>query len=199
MARRGIFGGSFDPPHLGHLIIAQTIANRLELDIITWVPARTPPHKDSTKLSSAEHRYRMTELAISGNPAFEISDIEMNSDQPPWTKFLLERFRQDFPDDELYLFIGGDSLVEFHTWRNYRELWRLAKIAVAKRPGEDVSNVDREILDNVTIVDTPLIEISATGIRRMVSENISIRYFVPEEVRRYIKENKLYRNADRMK
>ena len=198
MARRGIFGGSFDPPHLGHLIIAQAMANHLELDIVTWVPARTPPHKDSTKLSSAEHRYRMTELAISGNPLFEISAIEMNSDQPPWTKFLLERFRQDFPDDELYLIIGGDSLTEFCTWRDYRELWRLAKIVVAKRPGEDFSLVDREILDNVKIVDTPLIEISATGIRRMVAHGKSIRYLVSEKVRHYIEENQLYQNADRI-
>jgi len=193
MARRGIFGGSFDPPHLGHLIIAQAMANHLELDIITWVPARTPPHKDSAKLSSAEHRYGMTELAISGNPIFEISAIEMRSNQPPWTKFLLERFRQDFPEDELYLIIGGDSLTEFHTWRDYHELWQLAKIAVAIRPGEDFSLVDREILDNVKIVDTPLIEISATGIRHMVAEGRSIRYLVLESVREYIERNGLYR------
>ncbi len=195
MARRGIFGGSFDPPHMGHLIIAQAMANHLELDIITWVPARTPPHKDSTKLSSAEHRYGMTELAISGNPLFEISAIEMNSDQPPWTKFLLERFRQDFPEDELYLIIGGDSLTEFHTWRDYRELWRLAIIVVAKRPGEDFSRVDQEILDNVKIVDTPLIEISATGIRHMVAEGKSIRYLVSEEVRNFIEQQQLYHDA----
>jgi nicotinate-nucleotide adenylyltransferase len=141
----------------------------------------------------------MTELAISGNPAFEISDVEMNSDQPPWTKFLLERFRQDFPDDELYLIIGGDSLAEFHTWLDYRELWELAKIAVARRPGEDLSGVDREILENVQIVDAPLIEISATEIRRMVREKFSIRYLVTDEVRRYIEENELYCDANSVK
>lgn len=199
MARRGIFGGSFDPPHMGHLIIAQAMVNSLELDILTWVPAKTPPHKDSANLTSAEHRYRMTELAISGNPTFEISDIEMNSDQPPWTKYLLKRFKGDFPDDELYLIIGGDSLAEFHTWRDYRELWQLAKIAVARRPGEDVSGVGTEILNNVKIVDTLLIEISATRIRRMVAEGKSIRYLVSETVRKYIEKHGLYLDVNSVK
>ncbi|HDR90861.1 MAG TPA: nicotinate-nucleotide adenylyltransferase [candidate division Zixibacteria bacterium] len=199
MARRGIFGGSFDPPHMGHLIIAQAMVNSLELDILTWVPAKTPPHKDSANLTSAEHRYRMTELAISGNPTFAISDVEMDSNQPPWTKYLLRRFKQDFPDDELFLIIGGDSLAEFHTWRDYRELWQLAKIAVARRQGEDLSGVDREILDNVKIVDTPLIEISATGIRRMIAEGKSIRYLVPETVRIYIEQHELYIDANSVK
>ncbi len=193
MARRGIFGGSFDPPHMGHLIIAQAMVNRLGLDVLTWVPARTPPHKDSANLTSAEHRYRMTQLAISGNPAFAISDVEMESNQPPWTKYLLKRFRSDFPNDELFLIIGGDSLAEFHTWRDYRELWQMAKIQVAKRPGQVFDYVDDEILVNVNIVETPLIDISATVVREMVYQDESIRYLVSEPVREYIEQKGLYR------
>lgn len=193
MALRGIFGGSFDPPHMGHLIIAQAMVNRLGLDILTFVPARTPPHKNPEDLTPARSRYDMVRLAIAGNPAFEISDVEMKSDQPPWTKYLLQRFKLDYPDDELHLIIGGDSLVEFHTWQDYRKLWQLAKIHVAKRPGQVFDYVDDEIMVNVNIVDTPLIDISATIVRDMVYRGESIRYLVPESVREFIEEKGFYR------
>lgn len=190
--RRGIFGGSFDPPHLGHLIIAQRIAEQKHLDIVTWVPARTPPHKNPEYILEASYRLDMVRLAIADNPLFEVSEIEMNASQPPWTIFLLERFRKENPADELHLIIGGDSLAEFNTWRDYRKLWQLAQIDVAMRPGINISSVNDEIIDNVSIVETPQIAISSTEIREIVAKGGSLRYLVPEAVRDYIEENRLY-------
>ncbi|HHS50486.1 MAG TPA: nicotinate (nicotinamide) nucleotide adenylyltransferase [candidate division Zixibacteria bacterium] len=192
MRRRGIFGGTFDPPHYGHLSLANCCADKIPLDIVHWVPARTPPHKDSSGISPTEHRVAMVMLAIAGNPRFELSRIELSSDQPPWTVFLLERFAREFPDDELHLIIGGDSLAEIHTWRDYRRLWTLAQIDVVARSGWDASAVAEEIFEQVNIVECPSVDISATEIRARISRGESIDRLVPPAVRDYIIENDLY-------
>ncbi len=192
MFRRGIFGGSFDPPHVGHLIIAEKLADAIPLDIVTWVPAALPPHKNTEKLGPAEHRLAMTRIAVEGNPKFEVSTVEMTPEQPPWTIFLLEYYKNKYPHDKLHLIIGGDSLAEFTTWRDYRALWELAEIDVALRPGYAVSEVDPEVLRNIRIIECPLIDISATAIRGNVRAGKSIRYLVPEGVAEYIEKNGLY-------
>jgi len=144
------------------------------------------------ELSDPKHRLAMVELAINDNNRFEVSDIEFSESQPPWTVFLLEYFRGKYPEDELHLLIGGDSLIEFTSWRDYRKLWGLAEIDVALRPGFDKTDADTEVLANVRIIDCPLIDISASRIREMVRAGKSIRYLVPDNVRKYILENDLY-------
>ncbi len=192
MTARGIFGGSFDPPHLGHITIAEHFIEELGLDIVTWIPANVPPHKDKDELSESHHRLAMVKLAIANNPAFEVSDIEINEDQPPWTIFLLRRFREMYPDDKLHLLIGGDSLAEFTTWRDYQKLWEIAEIDVALRPGWELFDTDPEVLENIRVIECPLIDISGTEIRDRARRGESIQGLVPESVREYIIENGLY-------
>ena len=192
MPARGVFGGSFDPPHVGHLIIAEHIARRRRLDTVMWVPAKNPPHKDPMNLSPAEDRVEMVRLAIEGNPLFELSTIEMSDDQPPYSVNLLETLQQKYPDDKLYFILGGDSLYELPTWKDYTRLWQLAEICVTPRPGWNIFAVDRDILANVRIVRCPMMNISANWIRELVRRGESIRYLVPEPVREYIMKKKLF-------
>ena len=195
MSRRGIFGGTFDPPHFGHISLAENIADALDLDVVVWVPAKNPPHKpDIESITPVAHRLVMVKLIVEMNPIFEVSEIEIDPAQPPWTVFLLEHFKREFPNDELYLLIGGDSLTDFTTWRNYRKLLEMAGICVALRPGWDVSNVDAEVLDHVKIIDCPLVDISATEIRNRVSRGESIDGLVPQAIEDYIIRNRLYRS-----
>ena len=196
MFRRGIFGGTFDPPHLGHISLAKNIADALDLDVVVWVPARRPPHKPNETITPAAQRLAMVELAAEEDPRFEVSEIELDPKQPPWTVFLLERFQKRFPKDKLYLLIGGDSLAEFTTWRDYRKLWKMAEICVALRPGWDISAVDIEILKHVRIVECPAIDISATDIRARVSRGEPIEKLVPPRIAEYIHEKGLYRNRN---
>lgn len=191
--RIGIFGGSFDPPHLGHLIIAEHIAEKARLDKVIWVPARVPPHKEKDSLSKAEDRLKMVMLAISGNPLFEVSRIELSPDQPPWTINMLLFFKNKYPEDELHLIIGGDSLNDFTTWKDYRKLLKMVEIDVALRPGYDKKRAYKKVLMESNIIDCPQIDISATKIRESVKKGNSIRYLVSENVRNFIIENKLYR------
>ena len=192
MANRGIFGGTFDPPHLGHLIIAEHIARRRRLNVVTWVPSKTPVHKNPDEISPAENRLEMVRLATEGNPLFEVSDIEFSAEQPPWTVDLLEYFRARYPEDKLFFIIGGDSLYELPTWKNYKRLWEFTEIDVAPRPGWNIFAADHEVLANVRIVRCPIVSISASWIRELVRRGESIRYLVTEPVRKYIIEKKLY-------
>jgi len=197
MARRGIFGGSFDPPHNGHLEICRCLKQKTKIDIVTWVPARIPPHKENKVLSDPQHRLKMTLLITENEPDFEVSTIEMDEKQPPWTIFLLEKFADIYPNDELHLLIGGDSLTDLSTWRDYRKLWELAEIDVAPRPDYDLTSVDSEILSNVRILDCPLRDISASDIRHRVSEGLPINELVPRRIENYILEHELYRIVDK--
>lgn len=178
---------------MGHTVIAENLGERLALDIVTWVPAGAPPHKDAEELTPAIHRLNMVKLAIDGNPLFEVFGIELSESQPPWTVDLLGSFKRDYPQDELHLLIGGDSLVDLVNWRNYTRLWELAEIDVAARPGWDSSGVDSEILDNVRIVDCPLVDVSGTEIRRNIAAGRSVEGLVSESVLRYINRYELYR------
>ncbi|MCK5833975.1 nicotinate (nicotinamide) nucleotide adenylyltransferase [bacterium] len=194
LTHRGIFGGTFDPPHLGHLSLAQNIAEYIPLDIVNWVPARIPPHKDVYDILPSKHRVEMVKLAIQDKSLFEICLYELESTQQPWTVFLLERFRREFPNDVLHLLIGGDSLVELHTWKEYDRLWQLAEIDVAVRPGWDIGEVNEGILRHVKLIPCPIVDIEATEIRRMVSRGESIDGLVTDLVKDYIYNNELYKN-----
>jgi len=186
-----LYGGSFNPVHTAHLILAEIAREILNIPQITFVPAPTPPHKDH--LLSWVVRHEMLNLAISDNPSFTISDVEKERGGVSYTIDTVRFFLNQSAYDRVYLLIGADSLLELSSWRSWQELLELATVVVMGRPGRSLGNVNKAVLDKVIIIDTPLIDISATTIRKRVKEGRSIRYMVPDAVREYIEKYNLYR------
>ncbi|UCG17217.1 MAG: nicotinate (nicotinamide) nucleotide adenylyltransferase [Phycisphaerales bacterium] len=199
-----LFGGSFDPVHFGHLIIARSVAEQLELDRVILLPAVTPPHKDAADLTAPAHREAMVRLAIEGEPGFDVSDYDLTRTGPAYTVQTVAHFRRQFGlGAALCWIIGGDSLAELHTWYNVRDLADQCRIVTAVRPGWEKPDLDplRALLGAVRmdklesdILPTPRIDISSTEIRSRVRAGRSIRFLVPEAVRDYIAGHGLYRD-----
>jgi len=199
--RVGVFGGSFDPVHLGHLIVAEHCREQCGLDRVLFVPAARPPHKPTQTLTDGRHRLEMIKLAIAGNEAFDASELELKREGPSYTVDTLEALQQNFPQAELYLLMGADMLMDFPTWRAPQRILELARIAVCNRPGVAVDlesggplqfmQLLRRRLVHVAI---PQVGISATEIRGRIRSGRSIRYLVPRAVECYILENCLYRS-----
>lgn len=198
-SRIGVFGGSFNPIHLGHLILAENAREQLRLDEVVFAPAGSPPHKDGAALERVEHRLAMVQLAVAGNDQFRCSDIDSRGDHPAYTWQLLERFRDEHPGAALWFLIGGDSLADFHRWSRPARILHLARLAVANRP--DVETNERQLstvpdlTDHVDVIEAPLCAISATDIRERLATGLSIRYLVPDSVRTYIDDHDLYRSG----
>jgi len=184
----GVFGGLFDPPHIGHLIIAQSVLEEFRLGKIIFVPAGNPPHKH--KFSPYATRYKMTELAIMGNQKFSISDIEKEIPGKTYTVEVLKNFKQQIKG-MIYLIIGCDQWEEINTWKTPEELFKCCKIIVIPRLWHSIRKTER-FSNKVLISHAPLIDISSTNIRKNVKHNHSIQYLVPNEVYKYIKRKKLY-------
>ena len=207
--RIGLFGGSFNPIHSGHLIISRTVAERIELDRVVLLPSKCPPHKQSADLIDAAHCIEMIKIAIQGEPLFECSDVDVAREGPTFTIDTVSAFLQELgpdpklgPDVELSWIIGGDSLAELATWHRVAELVDTCRIVTALRPGFDridfgplakLLSVDRIARLKADIVRTPLIDISATNIRDRIARGRSIRYLVPDTVGEYIEQHGLYR------
>lgn len=197
--RLGLFGGTFDPIHLGHLILAEACREACALDRVWFVVTATPPHKRGDRTEIA-HRLEMARIAISGHPAFEVSEIEAHSPEPTYTYQTLERLTAERPDDSFSFLIGADSLADLPTWRNPARIAELATIVVVNRPGaapitgRDIPNLGPHArpLEFVTI---PNIGISSTEIRDRASRGRSIRYLVPRGVEVYLQQHNLYRPA----
>jgi len=201
--RLGIYGGSFDPVHYGHLLLAESCREQLALDKVFFVPAGLPPHKREVHLTSAVHRLAMLELAIGGEPDFEICRYEVDRQEISYTVETLRWFRSQFPEAELYLLVGADMLNDLPNWREASEICRLAQPVGVKRGGSAPPSLERlasilpvERLDWLqrTQVDMPQIALSASDIRRRVSQGQSIRFRVPKAVEQYILQHQLYRN-----
>ena len=187
--RFGVFGGTFDPPHLGHLIIAQTAVEVLGLDKVLFVPAASPPHKTDRLTALASHRLAMLKLAIKGNKKFEVSPLELQRGGISYTVDTLRNLSERHPGAELYLILGEDNYAEFHSWKSPEEIVRLASLVIYHRSG--YGNVKGSRYP-VTELKGALLELSSTDIRKKVSRGQSIRYFVTKEVASYIKSKKLY-------
>lgn len=198
--RIGIFGGTFDPIHFGHLTLAEQCREQCRLDEVWFVPAALPPHKPIATISGAKVRCEMAEFAIAGNPAFRVSTIELTRSGPSYTVTTLEQLTEDDPSRELFLLIGADSLRDLPQWREPKRILELATVVAVNRgdqPLPDLSGL-RDVCGNsadqrIVKVTMPAIDLSATDIRRRVSEGRSIRYLVPRAVQAYIQEEHLYR------
>lgn len=201
--RVGLFGGSFNPIHFGHLIIARAVRENLQLDEVIFLPSKRPPHKEASQLAAAEHRAQMVKLAIAGEAGFAFDDFDLNR-EPSYTIETVARYQEKMPKAELHWFIGADSLMDLPTWHRAPELVEMCSIVTAARSGQ--SPVDARSLEETfgaertkqllsKVIRTPLVDISSTDIRQRVGEGRSIRYLVPEDVRSYIERYRIYQQT----
>jgi len=185
----GILGGTFNPIHIGHLILAEEAREKLKLDRIIFVPTYLPPHKDNSDIALAKDRLAMIGLAISGNRYFSVSDLEIKRDGRSYTIDTIKEFKNIYPHDELYFIIGSDLLKYLDEWRDLNEIIKMVKFIVATRPGYPLEKIPSYI----STVAIRAVDISGFEIRRCLKENKSFRYLVPELVYKYIIKNKLYK------
>jgi nicotinate-nucleotide adenylyltransferase len=199
--RIGIFGGSFDPVHYGHLLLAESCREQCRLDEVWFVPAAVPPHKRDENRTDAKHRVEMLELAIAGHPQFRVSTIEIDRGGVSYTVSTLAAIGRQRPEAELFLLLGGDSLRDLGTWRQPEQVCELATpVAVGRvgSPPSDYSSLEQivsaERLEHIRrhAVEMPLLELSSTDIRRRVAAGRSIRYMTPRAVETYIAQHSLY-------
>lgn len=190
--RIGVFGGTFDPPHTGHLIVASVAFDALRLDRLIFVPAGVPPHKLGAVVASAEQRLEMVRRAVADDPRFEVDDLELRRQGASYTVDTLRALRAREPEAELFFLLGADQLRELHGWREPDEVARLARLAVLSRGGDAIPDAGRY---RITPVAVPRIDLAATEIRRRVRAGESVRYMVPEGVRKMLERERLYRNV----
>lgn len=197
MRRIGVFGGTFDPPHLGHLVLAEWAWARLELDRVLLVPASAPPHKLGRRLSEPAHRLAMTRLAVRGNPALAVSDLETRRAGPSFTVDTLLALRRRHPGARLFLLMGEDSLADFPTWRDPAGIARLATLVVAARPraGTAARAARPPRGARVVRLDNPLVDVSSSALRARARARRPLRYLVPDTVAAYIERHRLYRRG----
>ena len=189
-----LFGGTFDPPHFGHLIVAQTIFEAEHFDKIVFIPAHIPPHKKGQKISSLELRLEMLKIAIKDNPNFEISDIEIKRGGISYSLETIRDYKEqtELSQDELFYLIGSDSLKLFYAWENPKAILKECQLIVAIRPGFRPSDIPNWILAKVQFANIPRIEISSSQIRARWIEDKTIRYMVTQPVWEFINENNIY-------
>ena len=187
-----LFGGTFDPPHIGHLLVAQTVCEAERFDKILFIPAYQTPNKIDVTL--VENRLDMLKIAVEGNPNFEISDMELERKGISYTIDTIKIIKkeQGLNKKDIFYLIGSDSLLEFHKWKEPKEILNECQVIVAIRPGFRPSDIPAWILHNIQFANIPRFEISSTNIRHRWVENKTIRYLVTLPVWNYINENGLY-------
>lgn len=188
----GLFFGSFNPVHTGHLLIANYFIQFASLDKVWFVVSPQNPFKNSDELLDEHIRIEMLNLAINGDPKFVASDIEFDLPRPSYTVNTLTFLRNKFPDDTFFPIIGGDNLQSFHLWKDYQEILNQHQLLVYRRAGFHENPL---LAGNkqIRIYDVPLLNISSTYIREMIQAGKSVKYLVPEEVEKFINRNSLYR------
>ncbi|MEN6371595.1 MAG: nicotinate-nucleotide adenylyltransferase [Armatimonadota bacterium] len=196
-ARIGIIGGTFDPIHIGHLIIAEEARYQFRLDRLIFIPAGVPPHKPNQPITDKEQRFNMTVLATEDNPAFEVSRIEIDRSGPSYAVDTLAELKKIYGNDtRLFFIIGADAILEILTWYEPEKLRCMCRFIATTRPGYRLSDVKKklpeEYLERITFMDAPGVDISATDLRSRVASGRTIKYMVPKAVEDYIIDNKLY-------
>jgi nicotinate-nucleotide adenylyltransferase len=195
----GLFGGTFDPPHIGHLILASEAVHQLGLSRLLWMLAPDPPHKLEQPITPLQHRLEMLQRMISDNPTFEVSYLEINRPGPHYTIDTVRLLAQQEPNADIVLLLGGDSLRDLPTWRLYADLVaEVTKIGVMRRPGDPFDMPALEAIipgltEKVIFIDAPLQDLASREIRRRIADGEPYRYYVFPPVYEYIEANHLYR------
>jgi nicotinate-nucleotide adenylyltransferase len=198
--RMGLFGGTFDPPHVGHLILAAEARDQLDLDCTQWILTPDPPHKRGKEITDLDHRLAMVQIAVANDDHFSLSRVDIDRPGPHYAVDTIKIFRQRYPDQELIYLMGGDSLQSLPQWETPAIFLDLVDgIGVMRRPGDEIDL--RELIDvlpqlpkKLHFVTAPLLEISAQQIRRRARENRAFRYYVIPAIYQYILRNGLYRS-----
>jgi len=191
-----LFGGTFDPPHIGHLLIAQTVYEAENFDKVLFIPAYAPPHKNG--ITPKEHRVEMVKIAISDNPNFEYSDVDIIRQGISYTidSVLDIKSKLGLTNDEIYYLIGSDNLIDFKNWKSPKEILEECKVIVAIRPGFRPSDIPHWILQKVHFANIPRFELASTKIRARWVKGLTIRYMVTLPIWEYINDNNLYSGKD---
>lgn len=214
--RLGIFGGTFNPVHLGHLVLAESFREQLALDLVLFVPAGVPPHKGPREIASPLHRYAMVSLAVAGHPGFAVSDVELRRPGPSYSVETLETLAGEWPGARLFFLMGSDTFLDLGSWRTPERLIAWATLAVGLRAGEAFEPegaATRAVLarlgrrgwtrvpstageavapGEVALVDTLSLPVSAREIRRRLGAGESVRFLVPLAVADYVAQHRLY-------
>ena len=216
----GVCGGTFDPIHLGHLIMGEEVCDVLGLQSVWYIPAKIPPHKRGISITPAEHRLEMVKLAVQGNAKFHASELELMREGPSYTAQTLEYLRCRNPDDEFYFIMGQDAFLEIETWHRFQDLFNLCRLVIVTRPGsppveakrfgsvvqkllsnnvillKDSSKSDQNLLQTawrICFLPIPALYISSSDIRCRVKEGRTIQYMTPLTVQEYIRNKRLYK------
>ncbi|MDD5465420.1 MAG: nicotinate-nucleotide adenylyltransferase [Candidatus Omnitrophica bacterium] len=185
----GILGGTFNPVHLGHLILAEEVREKLALDKIIFIPTALPPHKDNVDIAPAADRLKMLELAIKGNKFFAVSDIEIRRPGRSYTIDTLKELKNKFTRDEIYFIIGSDLLKYLNEWKDLSEIIKMVKFIAATRPGYPL----QQLPPYIQTLAIRAVDVSGFEVRQCIQENKSFRYLVPDKVFDYINKRKLYK------
>lgn len=188
VVKRGILGGTFDPPHIAHLLAGEAAYRQLALDVVTFIPAGDPWQKSDSTVSRAQHRLQMTRLSVDSVPYFEVDDVEIRREGATYTIDTVESFRAD----DVVLILGADAALGLRTWHRWRDLVDLVGIAVAPRPGIGRHEVERAVPKPVEWLDMALLNVSSTELRRRAGAGSSIRFYVSDGTWNYVKESGLY-------
>lgn len=193
----GLFGGTFDPIHIGHMILMENVINNLDLDKIYVLPNSNPPHKLENKKTALNLRLKMVNEAIKDNPKLEINDYDYRDNEIHYTFDTINYFKKSYPNDEIFFIMGEDSFLDIEKWKNYKEIFKENLIIFKRYSNKNFSliskiNQVRKYNKNIYLIDNIALDISSTLIRNLVKENKSIRYLVNDEVINIIKEEKLY-------
>ena len=186
----GLFGGSFNPIHNAHVALARTICEQARLDEVWFLVSPHNPLKQSSDLLDEQQRLKMVELALQDEPKLKASDYEFHLPRPSYTWNTLQNLKADFPQHTFYIIIGGDNWIAFPQWRNHDDILREYNIIIYPREDSDINAAD--LPDNVTLVNTPKINITSTMLRNMIGNGRKIRTFIDARVDDYITENNLY-------
>jgi len=187
-----LFGGTFDPPHIGHLLVAQTVAEAEDFEKIIFILANQPPLKNN--FSKVDHRLSMLKMAVAGNPKFDISEIDIDRGGVSFTIDTIKEYKkiENLNSKEIYYLLGSDSLINFHKWEQAKDILNECQVLVAIRPGFRPSSIPSWVLKKIQFANIPRFEISSTTIRKRWAEDKTIRYMVTQPVWEYVNAHKLY-------
>ncbi len=191
MKRIGILGGTFNPIHIGHLVIAQMVQEKMRLDKIIFVPCYLPPHKSNAGILPAAYRFHMVRLAIQDNPLFDVSGVEIQRKGKSYTIETLQYFRKNFsPSTQLYFIMGGDMLTGLRRWKGIKDIFKIVTFIVVKRPGSSI----KKLGFSYHLIDGPGIDISSSFLRNRIAHGKTTKYLVPDAVDTYINKHRLFKS-----